>query len=1135
MVSAAEAEAGTNYRDALLGLIVEIRRRFKRLLVSGLEEFEECWHEGCYRVGNPKPLLMKPIASILHFSPLRGLPLVLSRVGQLIRSHFAMSLVALSPLVVAQSLDSDGDGIPDSIEGESDYDGDGKANRYDLDSDDDGLSDSWETAGDADGDSVPNYLDLDSDADGLSDRIEGGFDTFEKRVVDAELLSSVETALPESRNVSASFLNPVYTTNLTLGQEAQVSVTFLDEGAGYRNSLGYYVYPSGAFDSMSKGDVDTDGSGIVSVAELDAVSGVEVGWVFPNASAAGKGGSLLAGDTVALGNDRRFSPGTTVGFFLVQNAWQWGSIKAPNAEGTSPQVMFSTDFLNPEAPASAEIGIDSAAGKLRHVALLFADQERSEIIMGFEDLNRTSPGLNHWGIRSDEDFNDAIFTIQSTPISAFKTAGIPTVSQDGAQDTDGDGILDVDELPGDSDGDGQPNYQDPDDDGDGIVTPSEGVEDTDADGLSNYLDTDSDGDGLSDQEEGGRDTDLDGRADFLDTDSDNDGVSDSEEANLDTDGDGLPNRIDSDDDGDGIPTVSEGVGDFDEDGRFDYLDLDSDGDTIPDEIEGELDSDEDGVLNRYDLDDDNDGLLSQDEGYADPDGDGLGNHVDADSDNDSVVDRDERAGDSDGDGLLDFIDDDDDGDGIPTSREEMDDGDGDGLSDYLDTDSDGDGLTDDLDYISLVARTKAIQEDYAGYPLEANDHIRYTIQIENEGIEVANDVMLTGIVPLNTLYVSDSLKVNEISVSRLIDSESILELGQMAGGSQVEIVLEVAVPEGLSADVRKIESQVAVSYVESTRLVYSDNDPSGHCGIVDDGLDRDEDLGDLTDDDDPCVLPLLQGTFAEHCNLAFEDLQNAGWCDWDMNDLVLDVSSFYLLNANGEVEALSVRYQALARGAGMDSELMLSLPFAGAGAWQSLYLDADGSIEKMATGDGKEFVTVQVWDSSMDALPPFTGLKYQWGASRTERFDPSAPGKIAVVNFYFDEPLSNPLAAFPSSPFDTWIRVEGTGEEIHQLEYSVASTQIVYEGPLFGRSLPFVVKFESGFLWPAEGQAIWDSHPEYVGHVKSGWTEYLNWGSSFDLWRVWFDDQARMPGVDEPNPVAESEKYKNYVDTHSKP
>ena len=56
------------------------------------------------------------------------------------------------------------------------------------------------------------------------------------------LLSEVQDALPESTDVNQSFLNPAYNPNIQLQNDAHVAVTFLDEGAGYRNSLGLFHF-----------------------------------------------------------------------------------------------------------------------------------------------------------------------------------------------------------------------------------------------------------------------------------------------------------------------------------------------------------------------------------------------------------------------------------------------------------------------------------------------------------------------------------------------------------------------------------------------------------------------------------------------------------------------------------------------------------------------------------------------------------------------------------------------------------------------------------------------------------------------------------------------------------------------------
>ena len=119
-------------------------------------------------------------------------------------------------------------------------------------------------------------------------------------------------------------------------------------------------------------------------------------------------------------------------------------------------------------------------------------------------------------------------------------------------DSDGDTLLDTVECADismpttcrDTDGDGNPDYQDGDDDGDGLTTEqevrdsAEFGDDVDEDGLPNWRDTDSDDDGLEDGVEGFADTDGDGVPEYLDpracstercgngTDDDCDGVVD---------------------------------------------------------------------------------------------------------------------------------------------------------------------------------------------------------------------------------------------------------------------------------------------------------------------------------------------------------------------------------------------------------------------------------------------------------------------------------------------------------------------------------------------------------------------------------------------------------------------------------
>ena len=163
------------------------------------------------------------------------------------------------------------------------------------------------------------------------------------------------------------------------------------------------------------------------------------------------------------------------------------------------------------------------------------------------------------------------------------------------QDTDGDGLLDSEEInlgtdPNnvDTDGDGLNDSQDPnpttdpDTDGDGLTESQEINLGTDP----NKADTD--GDGLNDGEESTLGTDPNN------PDTDNDGLNDGEESTLGTD----PNNPDTD--GDGLNDGQEKIADADGDGQPDVSLNDLPNDATIDDVDG------DGTKNYFDSNSDND-------------------------------------------------------------------------------------------------------------------------------------------------------------------------------------------------------------------------------------------------------------------------------------------------------------------------------------------------------------------------------------------------------------------------------------------------------------------------------------------------------------------------------------------------
>jgi hypothetical protein len=290
---------------------------------------------------------------------------------------------------------------------------------------------------------------------------------------------------------------------------------------------------------------------------------------------------------------------------------------------------------------------------------------------------------------------------------------------DGVEDADHNGRVDVGE-------------RDPNDPSDDLALDSDGDGLLDGDeialGLDPY-DADTDDDGIPDGLDGTTDTDGDGVIDALDADSDNDGIPDSVEAGLtvatappDTDT-SSPNFVedadpstttdpdDTDSDGDGLPDALEDLDlDGEQDaGETDAASADSDGDGLDDGVE---DANLDGV---------------QGEGETDP--------LSTDTDGDGVGDLAETLGPSDP------LDDDTDDDGLLDGTE---DADGNGWVDVGETnavlfDTDGDGLSDGLE--SGLTAPEGVDTDLALF--EADQDAGTTtdpLDVDTDGGTVADGI-----------------------------------------------------------------------------------------------------------------------------------------------------------------------------------------------------------------------------------------------------------------------------------------------------------------------------------------------------------------------------------------------------------
>jgi len=176
--------------------------------------------------------------------------------------------------------------------------------------------------------------------------------------------NNVEATLPEYRPVP--IYNPTYLTStkpetINLKDSADVWITFVDEGATYRNALGYYLF-------------NTDAP----LTTPPSPNNIKI--IFPNASKGGFGGGLTAGDKVFLGT---FPGKTGIGFVLIADGWNGNTVT------TGRWSLFSNSRFNPE---------DSVALK-KHIVFI-NDTNSNRIVMGFEDIRRDTV--------TDNDFNDLL-------------------------------------------------------------------------------------------------------------------------------------------------------------------------------------------------------------------------------------------------------------------------------------------------------------------------------------------------------------------------------------------------------------------------------------------------------------------------------------------------------------------------------------------------------------------------------------------------------------------------------------------------------------------------------------------------------------------------------------------------------
>lgn len=244
--------------------------------------------------------------------------------------------------------------------------------------------------------------------------------------------------------------------------------------------------------------------------------------------------------------------------------------------------------------------------------------------------------------------------------------------------------------------------------------------------------------------------------------------------------------------------------------------------------------------------------------------------------------------------------------------------------------------------------------------------------------------------------------------------------------------------------------------------------------------------------------------------IAFEDVKNSGWNDWDVNDFVASMKQTIVTDLNLKITKITYDYEALARGSSFDHIFKHKVNLTGSTTTSLTVYDTLGATIPALSFSNQANTgafTTTIFPSSKAALPPAGGLfstntsLLQAGVKKGYK----AKLEITVNN------TNNPLSGFTTASSDPFI-ITSVGGEIHIASIAGPSgnTQNIDNAamvgqPLYGYYLDLGYQNPNTFKWPLEGPAypIWVAYPRFTTYITSNKTSNTDWYNFPDTTKTW--------------------------------